>query len=149
MTLVAAGGRVATPDAADRALRRCFQTWRPVDDRLDDIRLAFFARESEIPEAWRQGWYPMTATIQGAATRNTPVDLWWQAGQAPVLVLQALEDVIAPPGNADILERELGERVTRVDVPGAGHALLPEQPEKIAAAIIGFVQGQKAVATPR
>jgi pimeloyl-ACP methyl ester carboxylesterase len=57
-----------------------------------------------------------------------------------VLVLQALEDRIAPKGNADILESELDGRVERVDVESAGHALLPEQPEAIADAISRFVR---------
>jgi hypothetical protein len=32
----------------------------------------------------------------------------------------------------------MADRVELMDIDGAGHAMLPEQPEKIAEAIIGF-----------
>jgi pimeloyl-ACP methyl ester carboxylesterase len=35
-----------------------------------------------------------------------------------------------------MMKAELGDRVELLDIDGAGHALLPEQPEKIAAAIV-------------
>src|SRR5260221_403918 len=37
-----------------------------------------------------------------------------------------------------VVGHALGDRVELLDIDGAGHALLPEQPEKIAAAIIAF-----------
>ncbi len=140
VSLVAAGGKAEMPPAAQRALIRCFSTWRSVDDRLPDIRYAFFADGNPVPDHWKRGWYPLTARLQSSATRATPVDRWWRAGHAPVLLLQAVRDRIAPAANADLLERELGERVRRVDIPDAGHALLPEQPELVARAIIDFVR---------
>lgn len=139
VSLVAAGGKVEIPPEVARSLARCFETWRSADARLPDIRAAFFARDSVVPDTWLRGWYPLTAQLQGEASRATPVERWWRAGDAPLLVLQAVEDRVAPPGNADLLEQELGSRVTRVDVPGAGHALLPEQPAVIAEAILAFI----------
>jgi pimeloyl-ACP methyl ester carboxylesterase len=52
---------------------------------------------------------------------------------------------VLPPedaANASSLCRqaELGDRVELLDIDGAGHALLPEQPEKIAAAVIAFAR---------
>jgi pimeloyl-ACP methyl ester carboxylesterase len=37
-------------------------------------------------------------------------------------------------------EDEMGDRVELIDIDGAGHAMLPEQPEKIAGAIIAFAR---------
>jgi len=57
--------------------------------------------------------------------------------------VQALEDAIALPANAHDLKRRLGGRVTLVDLPDAGHAMLPEQPVKIVSAIREFIEGRK------
>jgi pimeloyl-ACP methyl ester carboxylesterase len=63
----------------------------------------------------------------------TPVEDWWAAGNhVPMLVIQGLDDVIAPPGNGRVLRDRFGARVTLIDIPHAGHALLFEQPERIA-----------------
>jgi hypothetical protein len=53
---------------------------------------------------------------------------------------ETTEDVAAPAENAEALKKEYGNRVTVVDVPGAGHAMLPEQPEFIAKTIIDWLQ---------
>jgi len=53
-------------------------------------------------------------------------------------VIQGLQDVVAPPENGHMMKEEMAGRVELLDVDGAGHAMLPEQPEKIAEAIIGF-----------
>ena len=34
----------------------------------------------------------------------------------------------------------IGERATYVEIPGCGHAILPEQPEAIAANVIAFLR---------
>jgi pimeloyl-ACP methyl ester carboxylesterase len=57
-----------------------------------------------------------------------------------LLVIQGLQDTVAPPENGHMMAAELGDRVELLDIDGAGHALLPEQPEKIAAAIIAFAR---------
>ena len=78
----------------------------------------------------------------GAKTvQATPVAGWWNAGSTtPLLVIQGLQDVVAPPENGHMMKEEMGDRVELIDIEGAGHAMLPEQPEKIAAAIIAFAR---------
>jgi pimeloyl-ACP methyl ester carboxylesterase len=58
------------------------------------------------------------------------------------LVLQGLDDVLAPPENARILKAELGDQVTVVDIPQAGHAMLPEQPQLIAKAVTRYASAR-------
>ena len=58
----------------------------------------------------------------------------------PILDVHAAEDAIAPAANAMELRNEIGERVTRVTIENAGHALLPEQPDEVARAIDNFVR---------
>lgn len=68
--------------------------------------------------------------------------LWWNAGGKPLLVISGLQDTIAPPSDTiDLLQAELGNQVTAVRIDGAGHALLPEAPDEIAAAITDWLAG--------
>jgi SnoaL-like domain len=54
---------------------------------------------------------------------------WWGAGTAPLLVIQGLDDEIAPAGNGHALREQFGERVQVIDLPRAAHFLVLEQPE--------------------
>ena len=54
---------------------------------------------------------------------------------------QAAEDRIAPIANAHDLARRFPDRVRIVEIPRAGHALLPEQPEAVAAALLAWLRG--------
>jgi pimeloyl-ACP methyl ester carboxylesterase len=51
-----------------------------------------------------------------------------------------MQDVLAPPENAEILRREGGERVRVAYIERAGHALLPEQPRLLAETILSYLQ---------
>ncbi len=53
-----------------------------------------------------------------------------------MLVVQGIEDVIAVPENAKRLAAEFPDRETLVEIPKAGHAMLPEQPEQVGKAIL-------------
>lgn len=64
-----------------------------------------------------------------------PLEYWWSAGTAPLLVIQGLDDEAAPPENGNALREQLGERVRVVDLPHAGHFLLLEQPPAVARAV--------------
>lgn len=136
--LLAAGGKVPIRPEIRQALSQCFQEDLATSERLASIQLAFFA-DGNDPSVWLDGWWNETATAQIAATSSTPVDEWWTAGSAPVLAIHALEDTIAPIGNINFLKEELGERFRVVEIPNAGHALLPEQPEAIAEAILDYL----------
>jgi len=54
--------------------------------------------------------------------------------------LQAENDAVAPRKFAGVLKAALGDRVTVVVIPNAGHALVPEQPEAMANAIAAFAR---------
>jgi pimeloyl-ACP methyl ester carboxylesterase len=137
--LVAAGGMVPISPETQEAMRRASETSLPREERLAAIRRAFFATGND-PAAWEGGWHVSVRPAQQAANRATPVQEWWAAGSAPILVLQGTEDAVAPPENAKMLAKEYGDRVTVVDIPGAGHAMLPAQPERIASAILTYLR---------
>jgi pimeloyl-ACP methyl ester carboxylesterase len=45
-----------------------------------------------------------------------------------------------PPESRSRYLDDLGERVSIVRIPNAGHALLPEQPDAVAQALLRFVE---------
>ena len=53
-----------------------------------------------------------------------------------MLVVQPACDALAVPANAHALDDAFGDRVEVVTVVGAGHALLPEQPEALAHIVV-------------
>jgi pimeloyl-ACP methyl ester carboxylesterase len=144
MAMIAAGGKAPMKPGAAEALLGCFRLDRPDVERMADVAFAFFAPGKDAAqraEVWRGGWYPAAATAQIAATRASPVEGWWNAGSTtPLLVIQGLQDTVAPPENGRMMKAELGDRVELLDIDGAGHAVLPVQPEKIAAAVVAFAR---------
>jgi pimeloyl-ACP methyl ester carboxylesterase len=112
----------------------------PEDERLRHLRRGYFAPGNDA-RLWLGGWHPDVARMQRGATAATR-DRTWQrvADRVPVLYVAAGEDTIAPPPTLERLRRELGERVSLTVVPRAGHALLPEQPEATADALVRFLK---------
>jgi len=138
--LVAAGGQRPVPDKANASLRSVFDGTLSADMRDRHIRYAFFAGDNPIPDHWRVGWYGLTAMLQGTASRLMGDEPWQRAGGVPMLVIQADADTVAPKEDAaDYLAASLPDQVTTVIIENAGHALLPEQPEAIATAVLAFL----------
>lgn len=140
VTLIAAGGYVPIPSEIRNAMYMIFLNFLPDTTREKYIRKAFFSPGNLIPEHWISGWYASAALPQSRATFATPRENWWSGGQAPILLLQGEDDVIAPAENAAIMKKEFGNRVTVITIPNAGHALLPEQPELIENAVLEFLR---------
>lgn len=67
------------------------------------------------------------------------------AGDKDVLVVQPEDDVMAVPENAVRLCDELGDRASLVTVPDAGHALLPEQPDAVAGAVLEWLRQRNRI----
>jgi pimeloyl-ACP methyl ester carboxylesterase len=107
--------------------------------RLPYLQFAFFAPGHD-PHVWLGGWHPETEKAENFATSVTPVDEWFACGSARVLDLQAEYDAVAPRKFAGVLKTALGDRVTVVVIPNAGHALVPEQPEAMVNAIATFAR---------
>jgi pimeloyl-ACP methyl ester carboxylesterase len=105
--------------------------------RLEYLRKAFFAPGND-PRVWLTGWHAETHEAESHARNTTPVDDYFAAGTAPILDLQAESDAVAPRRFSQVLKNMLGDRVTVVVIPNAGHALAPEQPHAMADAIAAF-----------
>lgn len=138
--LIAAGGQKPVPVEASKALRAAFDPTVPADLREANIRTAFFAGDNPIPDYWKVGWYRDTATLQGKSWQQMGDEPWQAAGGVPILVVQADSDTVAPKEDAsDVLAEEFAGRVEVALIEDAGHALLPEQPDAIAQAILSYL----------
>ncbi|RYC30299.1 alpha/beta fold hydrolase [Lichenibacterium minor] len=141
VVIAAAAGR-HYPDALAAAVTASSDTSRPDAERLPDLQRTFFAPGHD-PAVWLGGWYPAVDAYQRAATLRTKQSDWWAAGRAPLLEIQAAEDPFKTPDQRGELRAEFGDRVAVALIPDAGHALVPEQPRAVAAAIVGWLETVK------
>ena len=127
------------PGALSEAVTRSADITLADDERLKYLRSAFFAPGHDAG-VWLKGWYPEVNESQFAAGRATRQEEWWGAGTAPLLDLQAALDPFKPRAAMNELRDEFGERVTLVVIPDASHALIPEQPAAVIAAIVAWMR---------
>jgi pimeloyl-ACP methyl ester carboxylesterase len=107
------------------------------------LREGFFAPGHD-PSVWLTGWHPHVKAAQRAAADAVPREQWWGAGAAPILELHAEHDPFMPPGMRGDMRAAHGARVTTQVIADASHALIPEQPVAVAAAITRWVRALPA-----
>lgn len=137
--LLAAGGKVVPEIEVLDALKKMLDP--SISEREKrDLRRFFFSpsTNSEVMGIKHKRW-PVAASAHSKASRAISVDYWWNAGCAPLLVIQGLDDLVAPPGNGRLLKKELGDRVTLVELTEAGHLLQYEKPEEIAHIVSSYI----------
>jgi pimeloyl-ACP methyl ester carboxylesterase len=120
------------------AVRKSGDFALPTNERLGYLRRAFFAPNSDA-SAWLYGWHPAADEVQSAAGRATKQSEWWSGGAAPLLDLQGELDPFKPRAMMNEMREEFGERVSVAVVPNASHALIPEQPAAVTAAILAWI----------
>lgn len=135
LILLASGGQVPIAPNINKALLDVFDVNLTPQDHMTAVKTAFFAPGND-PDIWRDGWYPAVAMEQRKVLANTPADRWTGAGSAKMLIIQAADDAIAPPANAEALRSAHPDRVTVATIRQAGHAMLPERPDEIARIVI-------------
>jgi pimeloyl-ACP methyl ester carboxylesterase len=127
------------PQALAEAVTKSADRTLPDAERLRYLRAAFFAPGHDA-SAWLEGWHTDVNASQFIAGRATPQEEWWGVGAVPLLDLQAESDAFRPRETANDLREELGARVTVVTIPEAGHALVPEQPQAVVAALLDWMR---------
>ena len=138
LTLLAAGGHIEMRRDIFQSLIACYDETLSDEMHMHHVSRAFFA-EGNDPTVWREGWMPDVMRLQQAALARVERTEWWDAVAPRVLVVQALQDVIAPVGNGQKYASDHPAITKLVDIDGAGHAMLPEQPEAISTALISFL----------
>jgi len=102
------------------------------------------ANQADAARVWgifKTSLDPRVAGIQAAAAKATPLNAWWAPpGKTKYLIVQGANDLIAPPENGAELQKELGDRATLINVPGAAHLLPLEQPETTASQMLSFIR---------
>ncbi len=136
--LAVPGPELPRPEPAT-AHRRVFVPELTMEEHLESVAVAFFA-DGNDPVAWVDGWHPLLAGAQLEAQQRTPTDAWSSGGAVETLIVRPAQDRLVSPGSTRLLANELQGKVSIVEVPRAGHALLPEQPEALAVAVLTWLR---------
>ncbi len=139
MVLLATPGPVPPKPEPATAHRRTFIPELTMEEHLEAVAVAFFAAGND-PVVWVDGWNPILAAAQLEAQQRTPTEAWASGGTTDALIVRPAEDRIVSAESTRLLANELGGKVSLVEVPGAGHALLPEQPEAVAISVLTWLR---------
>jgi pimeloyl-ACP methyl ester carboxylesterase len=141
--LLAAGGKIQPKPEAAHALMVMFN---PASTDADVMAIMPYfvsnpANAERVLAMMKPSRDPAAGPIEKAAAEATPLETWWAPpGKTKYLIVQGAEDQIAPPENGEILKKELADRATLVNVPGAAHLLPLEQPDTTASHVISFIR---------
>mgnify|MGYP001806295571 CR=1 FL=1 len=135
VVLLSSSGKVQPSPEIAEAIRLAQATDTPPAQREAAVRAAWFGPGRDITP-WMTGWSQPVMRAYLAAAAATPIEQWWTAGAARVLIVQGLDDVSAPPGNGRLLKQEIGARATLVELPDLGHALPVEDADAVARAVL-------------
>jgi pimeloyl-ACP methyl ester carboxylesterase len=141
LVLIAAGGKFAPKPEVFQSLQAYQDKSLPIEKRAEVARSILYGPNAIISIADMRIDDVSPATIRAqslAPSPSTPVDSWWAGGEARMLVLQGLHDVIAPPENGRSLKLDYPDRVTLVEFPDLGHSMARERPDLVANAIIAW-----------
>lgn len=128
VVLLAAGGLLPPVPKHEREARAA-------GAGADDFRDPILTAEASWPEAGRS---------HARAAAATPLAEWWSGGEAQILVVQGLEDVIAVPENGRRLKAEHPERVRLVEVERAGHGVVDDRADVAIPAVLSFLREMEA-----
>lgn len=144
VSLIAAGGMVPPLVSMAGSNRLFGERDLPLAQQIAFAREALFA--SATPDSIIKdfiadlGYFQEASAAQSAASRATPVEQWWAGGNAPMLIVQGLDDKIAPPQNGILMQEQFGERIRIVNLEDVGHLMGLEKPEEVASAVLEFLE---------
>lgn len=144
LVLIAAGGKHRSRQTAS-LLGRYFllqMPGLPLGFRRMIMESIMCVKQNVLPDSVCRRSPLRAFLIQAKASRRTPVNEWWSAGTAPMLVLQGAEDRVSPSANAQSLVDEFPDRVQLITVAEAGHAMTYDCPERVNAEVLKFL-GEK------
>ena len=139
VTVLAAGGLIGPSKPLGVGFRGATEVKMNGSDCVTVLGARWLSPASDPKILARVECWPAVHLAHLATSRGMALDEWWAAGTAPLLVIQGLDDVAAPPGNGHALREQFGERVRVIDLPRAGHFLPLEQPEAVTRAVAEFV----------
>ena len=145
VVLAAAQASKVPPDVAKTPLI-AGDLSRPEAERQDVLRRAFFAPGHDA-RPWLAGWYPQTLRMQHEAAQAVPLSDYWACGRVPMLEVFGAVDPFKPKASWQELRDDFGDRVQSVVIDAASHALFPEQPAKVAEAVLPWLDQHRRAGT--
>jgi pimeloyl-ACP methyl ester carboxylesterase len=140
VALIAANvGHDPSPPDVRAAIRISADVDAPDDKRLEALRFVFFAPGNDA-RVWLKGWHPQVLAAQRIAGDLTPRSADYAAGRAPILYVQPSHDPLARVHEAEEYKRAVGDRVTVTVIANSSHAVIVEQPDAVADALIAYAQ---------
>ena len=141
--LISAGGLIGPdPEVVPLFQKMLTQGLENMTDKekMDTIGHVMYSPATDIKRIRLPGkvWRDVIPS-QIYAAQATKLDDWWAGGNAPMMIIQGLDDRIAPPANGRDLEERFRERIQLIEIEDAGHALLEEWPEIVVNNIIAHV----------
>jgi pimeloyl-ACP methyl ester carboxylesterase len=144
VVLIAAGGKYPPKPEVLITVRKAQDKSLPLEERAEAARTVFYGPKGTISATEMHLDDVSAATIKAQSLAPTvPLEAWWDGGKGPMLVLQGLHDVIAPPENGRSLKRDHPERVTLVEFEDLGHYMLRERPDLVTDAIVSWAKKLK------
>jgi pimeloyl-ACP methyl ester carboxylesterase len=140
VVLIAAGGKFPPKPEVIAGLRKVQDKTLPLDERAEAARTVLYGPKSTISAAdMRLDEVSATTIVAQSLAPTVPLEAWWDGGKVPMLVLQGLYDVIAPPENGRSLKRDHPERVTLVEFEDLGHSMVRERTDLVVNAIVSWI----------
>jgi pimeloyl-ACP methyl ester carboxylesterase len=139
VTLLAAGGLIGPATPLGTNFRNATEVKMNGSDCVTVLGARWLSPASDPKVLAQVECWPAVLVAHLATSRGVALEEWWGAGTAPLLVIQGLDDEVAPPGNGHALREQFGERVRVIDLPRAGHFLVLEQPKAVTRAVAEFV----------
>jgi pimeloyl-ACP methyl ester carboxylesterase len=138
--LIGAGGEILPSEAIQAKYLRYVDPGTPKEEWQTLQGELMFAPGNEYLAArsTELGSYPELAAAQVNASNATPNAEWANGGEAPMLVLTCLDDLIAVPENALNLAKSRPD-TWLVGIPDCGHNMIYERPEDIAQLIVSYI----------
>lgn len=140
--LIGAAQRTPDPDV-QKSVAIATDPGQPEAERLQHLQRVFFAPGNDARQ-WLAGFHANVRAAEIIARDATPQKEYYAAGNVPLLDIQGDNDPYKPPSAKNELVEEFGAaRVTVVRIPHAAHAIIVEQPQAVADAMIAWARKLK------
>src|SRR2546429_5888894 len=110
VTLLAAGGLIAPSYPLGTDFRKATEVKMNGSDCVTVLGARWLSPASDPQILAQVECSPAVFLAHLASTRGVPLEDWWGAGTAPLLVIQGLDDTAAPPGNGHAVRQPFRER---------------------------------------
>ena len=140
--LIGAAQKTPDPDV-QKSVAIATDPSQPEAERLKHLQRVFFAPGNDA-RLWLTGFHANVRAAEIIARDATPQKEYYAAGNVSLLDIQGDDDPYKPPSAKNELVDEFGAaRVTVVRIPHTAHAIIVEQPNAVADAMVAWARRLK------